>query len=67
MHKMKFCLSGHSNSTVRRTSRQFNTTRVRVYRQNGVKRSKTSENIASEIDKVNRHYRLKMEDYRGRQ
>ena len=40
MHKMKFCLSGHSNSTIRRTSRQYNTTKVRVYRQNGVKHHK---------------------------
>ena len=32
MHKMKIYLSGHSNSTVKRTSSQFNTTKVRVYR-----------------------------------
>ena len=40
MDKMKMCFLGHSNSALKRTSRQCNTTKLtRVYRYNGVKRS----------------------------
>ena len=42
MHKMKICLWGHLNFTIRRTSKQFNTTKVRICNQNGVKHEKTS-------------------------